>query len=137
MLVVSPSWMAGAPAPVCIVYLTANYWLRQPTHVVLAHLASELGVDVAAPPGAADPEATDVLPRIESEPGDAPTQPLQTPAIPPPPTAPVGRPDQDHGGVGVKRPERPRPRCGPSDNLSISPRPGQSLLLNGGITWAS
>ena len=46
---------------VCLVYVKAHYWLRQPAHRVQAHLVSELGVDVAAPSGAGDPEATKVL----------------------------------------------------------------------------
>jgi hypothetical protein len=44
-----------------VAFLKAHYWLRQPAHQVQAYLASELGVDVAAPPGAGDPEATEVL----------------------------------------------------------------------------
>ncbi|HSL06747.1 MAG TPA: hypothetical protein VK887_02095, partial [Pseudonocardiaceae bacterium] len=40
-------------------------WLRQPTHRVRAHLASELGVDPPAPPPeAADPETTEILPQV-------------------------------------------------------------------------
>lgn len=51
----------------CLVYLEAHYWLNQPTHRAHAHLAAELGVDLAAPPGACDPEATDVLPVIAGD----------------------------------------------------------------------
>ena len=49
---------------VCMVYVEARYWLRQPTHRVQAHLASELGMDPAPPPEAADPEATEMLPQV-------------------------------------------------------------------------
>ncbi|MGH8574850.1 MAG: hypothetical protein ACREX8_20135 [Gammaproteobacteria bacterium] len=55
-----PGWLGRRPQ-VCVVFLQAHYWLRQPAHRVQAHLASELGVDVAPPPGAGDPEATEVL----------------------------------------------------------------------------
>jgi hypothetical protein len=44
---------------VCVVYRKAHYWLRQPTDRLQAHLASELGVDVAAPPSAAEPKTTE------------------------------------------------------------------------------
>ena len=55
-----PRWLGRRP-PVCVVFLQAHYWLRQPTPGVQAHLASELGVAVAPPHGAGDPEATEVL----------------------------------------------------------------------------
>lgn len=57
---------------VCMVLRKARYWLRQPSHRVITHLASELGVTVPQQSAAADPEATDVLPRIERQPGDPP-----------------------------------------------------------------
>ncbi|HSL08652.1 MAG TPA: hypothetical protein VK887_11875 [Pseudonocardiaceae bacterium] len=82
---------------VCRVYVKAHYWLRQPTDRMQAHLAAELGVDVPAPPGVADPEATEVLPRVADDP---PTDPLQTPAVPPSPIPPAGQSDPDHGGAG-------------------------------------
>lgn len=53
-------WLGRRPA-VCVVFLKAHYWLRQRAHRVQAHLVSELGVDVAAPSGASDPEATEML----------------------------------------------------------------------------
>ncbi|MGH3901393.1 MAG: hypothetical protein ACRDTA_24700 [Pseudonocardiaceae bacterium] len=59
-------WL-GRRRRVCLVYLEAHYWLRQSTQQVRAHLAAELGVDLTAPPGAADPEATDVLPRVTDD----------------------------------------------------------------------
>jgi hypothetical protein len=58
-----PGWL-GRRRWVCMVYVEARYWLRQPTHRVQAHLASELGVDPAPSPEAADPEATEMLPRV-------------------------------------------------------------------------
>lgn len=75
-----PGWLGCRPR-VCVVFRKARYWLRQPTHRVQAHLAAELGVDLMAPPGAADPEATEVRPVIA---GDPPTDPVQTPAVPSP-----------------------------------------------------
>ncbi|MGQ0718692.1 MAG: hypothetical protein ACT4NP_15560 [Pseudonocardiales bacterium] len=115
-----------------MVFVKAHYWLRQPTHQVQAHLASELGVNIPQPPDAADPEATDVLPRIELEPGDPPTQPLQTPAAPPIPRFPAGRPDLDHGGAGVHS-DSPRLRRVPPGDPPPPPHSGRSLLLAGGM----
>lgn len=100
VLVVSESRMVGAPPPGVLGIQKAHYWLRQPTHRVQAHLASELGVNIQQLSDAADPEVTDVLRRIEPDVGDPPTQPLQTPAVPPTPRSPAGWPDLDHGGVG-------------------------------------
>jgi hypothetical protein len=56
-----PGW-PGHRRRVCMVYVEARYWLRQPTDRVQAHLSSELGVDLAPPPEAADPEAPEMLP---------------------------------------------------------------------------
>jgi hypothetical protein len=53
---------------VCLVYVEAHYWLRQPTHRLQVHLASELGVDIPSVPGTADPDATEVLPRVADDP---------------------------------------------------------------------
>jgi hypothetical protein len=53
-----PGWLGRRPR-VCVVYRKAHYWLRQPTDRLQAHLASELGVDVAAPPSAAEPKTTE------------------------------------------------------------------------------
>jgi hypothetical protein len=66
-----PGWLGRRPR-VCLVFRKAHYWLRQPTHIVRAHLVDELGVDVLGPRGAADPEATEVLPRTEPDPTDNP-----------------------------------------------------------------
>ncbi|MGQ0718320.1 MAG: hypothetical protein ACT4NP_13630 [Pseudonocardiales bacterium] len=122
-----PGWL-GRRRQVCMVFQKAHYWLRQPAHRLQAHLASELGVDLPPLPDAADPEATEVLPRVEPDLSEPPTYPLQTPAIPPTPTARAGRPELDHGGAG-EHPDSLRPRRGPSDNPS--PGPGRSLLLTG------
>ncbi|MGH4009351.1 MAG: hypothetical protein ACRDTH_14565 [Pseudonocardiaceae bacterium] len=117
-----------------MVFRTTNYWLRQPAHRLQAHLASELGMGLPLLPDAADPETTEVLPRVEPDLTDPATDPLQTPAIPPTPTAQAGRPELDHGGIG-EHPDSPRSRRGPSD--SPSPGPGRSLLLTGAIAWPS
>ncbi len=61
-----PGWLGRRPR-VCVVFRKVHYWLRQPTERVRADLAAELGVDLAAPPGAADPEATEVLPRVTDD----------------------------------------------------------------------
>ncbi|HEY6422165.1 MAG TPA: hypothetical protein VIY28_02730 [Pseudonocardiaceae bacterium] len=58
-----PGWLGRRPR-VCMVFRQAHYWLRQPTPWVLARLAAEWGLEVAAPLGLADPDATVVLPRI-------------------------------------------------------------------------
>lgn len=81
----SPGWL-GRRCRVCLVLVKAHYWLRQPTHIVWAHLADELGVDVPGPHGAADPEATEVLPRTEPDPPGSRTEPIQTPTVPLPPS---------------------------------------------------
>lgn len=111
------SGWSGRRARVCLVLQKSHYWLRQPAHRVQAHLASELGVDLAPLPEGADPEATDMLPRVEPDPSDPPTDPLQTPVIPPTPRFQAGWPDRDHGGVGDD-PESLRPRRGPLDDHS-------------------
>ena len=38
-----PGWLGRRR--VCLVYVQAHYWLRQPAHRVQAHLAGELGMD--------------------------------------------------------------------------------------------
>jgi hypothetical protein len=58
-----PGWL-GRRRWVCMVYVGARYWLRQSTHRVQAHLASELVVDPAPSHEVADPEATEMLPRV-------------------------------------------------------------------------
>ncbi|MGH3839178.1 MAG: hypothetical protein ACRDSF_26300 [Pseudonocardiaceae bacterium] len=62
----------------------------------------------------ADPDATEVLPRIEPDVGDLSTQPLQTPAVSPTPRFPAGRPDLDHGGAGEHPGHDFPPPCGRS-----------------------
>jgi hypothetical protein len=122
----------------CRVHAKAILWLRPPEEVLLRLLAHELGLATAPPPPpaapgwapASDPDDTTVLPAIEPDVG----APLQTPAIPPTPTAEARQPDQDHSGTGEDS-ESPRPRRGPSENPL--PGPGPSLLLTGGITWPS
>jgi hypothetical protein len=82
---------------VCLVYVKAHYWLRQPTDRIQTHLATELGVDVPAPPGVVDPEATEVLPRVADDP---PADSLPTPAVPSAPIPPAEQSDPGHGGAG-------------------------------------
>lgn len=92
----------GRRRRVCMVFLKTHYWLRQPTHAVITHLASEWGVDVPASPDTASPENTEVLPKVVDDP---PTDRLQTPAVssplPPQRFPRAGRPDPTHGGTGV------------------------------------
>jgi hypothetical protein len=47
----SAGWL-GRRRQVCLVFVKAHFWLRQPTHIVLAHLTGELGL-VHGNPGAA------------------------------------------------------------------------------------
>jgi hypothetical protein len=105
----------GRRRQVCLVFLTAHYWLRQPSHIVQAHLVAELGIDGATPRGAADPEATEVPGWVEPHCGDSRAEPCQTPAVlsplSPGPRG-AGRLDLDHGGVGVY------PEC---PDLSVAP----------------
>jgi hypothetical protein len=41
-----PGWLAHR-RQVCMIYQKAHYWLRQPTHLLQAQLAGELGVDLS------------------------------------------------------------------------------------------
>ncbi len=100
----------------CWVHKEASYWLRQPEEFLHSRVVREWGLADQVRPVAgaapardsatrpADPDDTEVLPRIEPDVGDPPTQPLQTPAVPSPlpPPGPrgEGRPDRDHGGAG-------------------------------------
>lgn len=54
--------------------------------------------------------------------GDPPTDPSQTPAVPPPPphrSPRAGRPDPTHGGAGDDPPDGPRPRRGPASLTDV------------------
>lgn len=62
----------------CRVYVKVALWLRQPDEVLRRLLAHELGLAAPTPP----------------------TDPSQTPAVPPAPLPPAGQPDPDHGGAG-------------------------------------
>ncbi len=96
----------------CWVHIEASYWLRQPEEFLHSWVVREWGLaDQSWPDGGAalerdsdiplvDSDATEVLPMIEPDVGDLPTQSLQTPAGSPTPRFPVGRPDLDHGGIG-------------------------------------
>lgn len=128
----------------CWVHIEASYWLRQPEEFLHSRVVREWGlVDQSRPGGGAgpardsgsrltDPDATEVLPRIEPDVGDLPTQSLQTPAVSPIPPFPARRPDRDHGGVG-EHTDCPRPRRVPPED-PLPPLSGRSLLLTGGIT---
>jgi hypothetical protein len=48
----------GRRRQVCLIFLETHYWLRQPSHIVQAHLVAEWGLDVATPRGTADPKIT-------------------------------------------------------------------------------
>lgn len=120
----STGWL-GRRRQVCSVFQKAHYWLRQPTHQVQAHLASELGVDIAAPLGAADPEATNMLRRVVLDLGKPPADPIRTSAISPTPRFQAGWPELDHSGTG-ERPDRSWPRRVPSEDPS--PSPGGAVL---------
>ncbi len=106
----------------CWVFGNANMWLHQLDEALLARLlVHELGLATAPRPAtgvasgrasASDPNDTDMLPAIAA---DRPTEPLQTPAVPPTPTAEAGWPDLAHGRAGDD-PESPQPRRVPSDN---------------------
>lgn len=125
----------------CRVHIEASYWLRQPEEFLHSRVVEELGLVDQSESGAgagserdsgtrlADPDATDMLPRIEPDVGDLPTQPLQAPAVSPTPRFPAGRPDRDHGGAG----EHTWPRRVPPEDPPPPPS-GWSLLLAGGIT---
>lgn len=93
-----PGALFGRRRRRCRVHIAAQYWLRHPDEVLLSHLSNELG--------------------------------LQTPAAPSPPPPcglpQAGRPDPDHGGAGW-RPDRPRPRRDPPDDL-FPPHPGAFSL---------
>lgn len=77
----------------CRVHREASYWLRQPEEFLHSRVVREWGLADQSPPGVgaapdresatrpADPDGTDVLPRIDLEPGDPPTEPLHTPAV--------------------------------------------------------
>lgn len=130
----------------CWVHMQASYWLRQPEGFLHSWVAHEWGLADQPPPGAgaapdrdsatrsADPDDTEVLPRVEPDLGDPPTPPLQTP----------GRPADVHrfggaAGSGSRRgrgaPDSPWPRRGPTGNPS--PGPGGAFLFAGGMTWQS
>jgi hypothetical protein len=130
-----PGWL-GRRRRVCLVFLKAHYWLRQPPGQLAAQLARELGIDLLPVPDAVDPQITQVQAGITADPcGD----PSRTPAVSRPlplrrfPEA--GGPDPDHGGAGERSPDSPQSRRGPSAHPS--PGPGVAPLLTGDVTWPS
>ncbi|MGQ0719316.1 MAG: hypothetical protein ACT4NP_18780 [Pseudonocardiales bacterium] len=76
----------------CWVHIEASYWLRQPEEFLRSKVVREWGLADQSPSGAgatpdresaarpADPDGTEVLPRIDLEPGDPPTEPLHNQA---------------------------------------------------------
>lgn len=126
----------------CRMRSAAHFWLlQQPADFLRSRLVCELELTdlppaqhSATPATTHDLGDTDVLPRLEPDPTDPRTEPLQTSAVPsplPPPRCPrAGRPDLDHGWAG-ELPERPRPSRGPSDNPGADP----VVFVTGGLTW--
>jgi hypothetical protein len=122
----------------CRVHIKANLCLHQLDEVLMLSLLShELGLATAsqsatgAAPGpapASDPDDTDVLPAIEPD----VSVPSQTPVVPPTPTAPAGRPELDHDGIGEHSPNDPGPAVAPGNPVPGSCR---SVLFTGGVTW--
>jgi hypothetical protein len=95
-----PGVLPGRRRHRCRVHIKADYWLHQPdVPLLLSQLVSELGL-TATDTAATAPDDTEVLPRIELDPDDPPTQPLQTPDVPSTHRVQAGRPDRDHGRVG-------------------------------------
>ncbi|MGH3987302.1 MAG: hypothetical protein ACRDTZ_08285 [Pseudonocardiaceae bacterium] len=128
----------------CRVHAETRFWLlQQPTEFLHSRLVCELGLtdlspaqSSATPTAAGDPGDTDVLPGIEPDPSDPRTEPVQTPAVPPPPSRRyprAGRPDLTRGGVEVYS-DDPRSRRVPPDDPSPPAYPGNALLLSGGMT---
>ncbi len=103
----------------CWVHIEASYWLRQPEEFLRSRVVQEWGLADQSPPGPgaagdresatsrADSDGTDVLPRIDLEPGDPPTQPLQSPAV-----SSAFAP-QGFGGVRQQNPAHGGPGDGP------------------------
>ena len=97
----------------CRVHRAAHFYLYHPDAFLLSHLAGELGLPA---PSGSDPDDTEVLPVVVTDP-DGPRTTAQSPVVSPPPFLPggfprAGRPDPEHGEV-AQRPERPRPRRAP------------------------
>jgi hypothetical protein len=79
--------------PVGIPLPGRNKSAQQVEHDLLREMLLDLPLPV-------DPEVTEVLPGVEPNLSDPPTEPLQTSAIPPTPRFQARRPDQDHGHGG-------------------------------------
>ena len=75
----------------CRVHAEASHWLRQPEWFLYSRVDGEWGLGQQAPPDAsaapenaprpADPDNTDVLPRVGLEPGDVPIRACQPPGV--------------------------------------------------------
>jgi hypothetical protein len=103
--------------------LTAHYWLLQAVEALRFRLGPKLQLHMAAPSpsNTVDRDVTDALPRSASGSGGPPSEPRQTPVVPPP-LPPrrflrAGRPDPDHGGVG-EPPIAPDPAVSHSETPS-------------------
>jgi hypothetical protein len=127
-----PGWLERRRR-VCLVFLTAHYWLRHPPGQLAAQLAREAGIGLLPGPYVADPQIIQMQAGITADPSGDPSL---TPAVPRPlalrriPEA--GWSDPDHGGAGEPSPDSPQSRRGPS--ASPSPGPGVAVLLTGGVT---
>lgn len=111
----------------CRVHTETAFWLHHPDQgFLLSQLAREFGQaessrsDLGMVPilGGGE-DGTERLPRIAADP-EYPSAAPHAPAVSPPPALPgglpsAGQPVLDHGAVG-ERPQRPRPRRGPSDD---------------------
>lgn len=98
----------------CRVFVAACFYLHQPDHVLLSHLASELQQANQAPGGVADPHTTHERPRVAAEPSLA---------------------DPDHGGAGEPTTtRRPRSRRAPPPEEQAPPNSGRSLVVTAGGT---
>jgi len=126
-----PGWL-GRRRRVCLVFVKAHYWLRQPPGQLAAQLARELGIDLLPPPYAADPQITQVQAGITIDPSRTPAVPRPLPPLRFPE---AGWPDPVHGGTGEPSPDSPQSRRGPSAHSL--PGPGLAVLLTGGLTWPS
>jgi hypothetical protein len=136
------------------VLVAARYYLHQPQVVLLAHLANELvhgrtalrkwkiRSNPCSTPRVAsvDPDATDVLARVEDEPTSSPSEHRENPGRLAlhftSGTLRAGRLVHDHGGVGMIF-LSPLPRCAPTeDEDKVPPSSGpSSSVIEDASSW--